>query len=368
MDIGIRKAFKRIVVYLMLIIIPILAVDYYVDAYASFRLTYNKIAEIAMESNYCVGNDISLSERKAKWSIMNHMAAAEYMILGSSRSMLFSKENLALDSFFNMGVSGGSWVYDYLAEIYILYYNDKLPDYMLIELSPCIFNRYSGGGDGKEWGNSTEYMRRVMMGENIHYDDSELLGVQVKDIISPAYFKYNWEQLIHHRRTYVEKNMFADNEQLETWHIDGSFSYSRMFQQKNDIETILREINSDCESKSIYGCSNFKGIDQSLCEEFCKLLDFLKDKGVKVSFYLPPYAEPMYDYICAEDDYAAILEVEKWALQYGAENGIQVYGSYDPTNSNLKLADFYDGYHIRDYKVRDTLWVRIDGLPCEWSK
>lgn len=97
----------RVIGYVFLILAPIVFVDYYVDSYASFRITYNKIGKASVQSNYCVGEEIPLSERKAKWAKINHMDSVEYMILGSSRSLMFSSENLKISSFYNLGVSGG---------------------------------------------------------------------------------------------------------------------------------------------------------------------------------------------------------------------------------------------------------------------
>lgn len=366
---GNEKMFiNRIIVFLFLMIIPILIVDYYVDSYASFRITYNKIGKISLESNYCVGKDIPVSERKSKWATLNYMDNADYIILGSSRSMLFSSKNLGIDSLYNLGVSGGCTVNDYLAEVYILYQNKKLPQYMLIEISPYIFNSKLEEQRWKEWGNNAEYMRCILNGENIHYDDSALLGVQIKDIISPSYFKYNLNQLQEKKRVYIEVSNNDENEKLTTWHIDGSISYSIEFQNKNNDEVIIRNIKSICDNKTIYGCSDFDMIDGELVNDFCELLLFLKENNVEVSFYLPPYSKPMYNYISEEVAYNTIIDVEDWVINYGRDNHIQVYGSYDPTYCNVEISDLYDEYHIKDYKIRDTLWARDENLSKDWIK
>lgn len=165
----------------------ILSTDYYVDSYASIRITYDKIAQIAQEHNYYLGTEIPLSERKAKWARVNHMERKHCMALGSSRIQMLTGDKLAKDSFYNMCVSGGSSVNDYLAEIYILYSQEKLPDKLLMEISPPMFNAHSNENRWKEWGDNSAYMRQFLEG-NMPEEKQSDLGIQWKDIISPAYF------------------------------------------------------------------------------------------------------------------------------------------------------------------------------------
>ncbi len=356
-------------VFIVILILPILAVDYYVDAYASFRVTYNRIAKDTIDINYCLGQDIPLSERKIKWAKMNNLEKVDYIVLGSSLSMLFSGENLGIDSFYNLGVSGGSTVNDYLAEVYILYIQDKLPSHMLIEVSPSIFNRNNGDERYLEFGNSSEYMRDVMAGvDGKPKDDSFLLGVQIRDLIMPEYFKYNFEMLQESKRTYYELTDNHENDELSTWLTDGSYVYSRRFATKNDEVAIQNSIESICESNTIYHCSDYREMDEGLINDFEQLILFLTSNNVEVSLYLPPYSAQMYAYITKTDCYKPILEVEEWAIAYGNDNHLQVYGSYDPATIGLELKDLYDAYHVRDYFQKSTLWTRIETANNEWKK
>lgn len=359
-----KKDFIKITTFVAIIVVIIGFVNYYVDSYAELRVTYKMIGEMSTETNYCLKT--SMSERKAKWAKVNAMSPVEYMILGSSRSMLFSSDNLSISSFYNMGISGGCTVSDYYAETYILYHQGKLPEKMLIEISPAIFNATTGKKHSTAWGNSYDYMKRLLNGEDVNEDDSYLLGIQIKDALSLVYFQYNFKQLLKGGRVCVISNDEADDETLATQHIDGSYAYSRVFQSENDEAAVLESIEDACEQRNIFACSEFNELDAGLIEEFTELIDFLKKNNVSVSIYLPPYSKPMYEYICADDYYQPILEVEDWVLNYAKENNIQVYGSYNPEECGLELDDLYDGYHIKDYKVVDTLWARNLGLTSDW--
>lgn len=338
-------------------LIVIFSMDYYVDSYAAIRVTYEKIAHISLEHNYCVGTEIPLSERKPKWALINLIGKKNFVVIGSSRMEMFTSQNMGEDSFYNMCVSGGSTVGDYLAETYILYSKDKLPEKILIEISPSIFNANSGEARWREWDNSAAYMEQTLQGENPDVAQSNL-GVQWKDLLSPSYFQYNVQNFIEHKRVWVKSSDDYDDPIYLTVHSDGSYMYGKEYQNKYTEEQILEQTKNICNDRTIYACNHFMEIDEELQKTFEELIQFLIEKNVEVSFYLPPYSEPMYHFISTDDMYKIILDVEEYILAFAAENNLRVFGSYDPTGSDLQIKDLYDPYHVREEKIIDTLWER----------
>lgn len=344
-------------------------VDYYVDSYASLRITYKSIGKLSTVSNYSKGTDISLSERREKWGKLLYMKPAQYILLGSSRSMQISQSTLKKNSFYNLSVSGGCTIEDYLSEVYILESLNKIPNYLLLEVSPSMFNNYTRHHQYQDWGNSYEYMKDMITGgELIKKDESSLLGIQYKDLIAPSYFQYNFQQLLEGNRTYIIATDLYDNDLLPTQHVDGSYAYSREYQKMYDTDAIYESIEETCKNRNVFFCKNFESLDYEVVNEFELLISYLENKGINISFYLPPYSEYMYDYICNDDYYHSILEVEDYILAFSRDNSIQVYGSYNPTNSHLQLSDQYDAYHIKPEKIKDTMWVRFDDLENVWNK
>ena len=272
----------------------IFSIDYYVDAYAAVRVTYDKIARIAQEHNYYVGTEIPLSERKPKWAFINIMERKHYIVMGSSRSEMFTSENMGEDSFYNLCVSAGSTIEDYLAQVYILYSQDKLPDKLLIEISPATFNENNERSRWEEWGNNTRYMKQLLCGEKPSGKQPSL-GIQWRDLFSPSYFQYNVQNLREDKRVWVERSDDFDNASYLTVHSDGSYMYGRDYQNKYTEEEILAETETICNSQTIYCCSEYDEIDQELQSVFEKMIQFLTVNGVEVSFYLPPYSAPMYE-------------------------------------------------------------------------
>ena len=160
------------------------------------------------------------------------------------------------------------------------------------------------------------------------------------------------------KRAWVESSNDFDNPSYLTVHSDGSYMYSRDYQNKYTEEQILAETETICNTRTIYCCSEYREIDQELQSTFEEMIQFLIANDVEVSFYLPPYSIPMYDFIFNEDSYQIILEVEEYILAFASENDLKVFGSYDPEGSGICIRDLYDPYHVRAEKMIDTLWER----------
>lgn len=351
------KYILRPFVFCIIIVVTILSVDYYVDSYAAIRVTYDKIGRVAQNNNYYVGTDIPLSERKAKWAYINIMERKDYIVMGSSRIEMFMSENMGEESFYNIFVSGGSSVRDYLAETYLLYSQAKLPDKILMEISPSIFNVNSGESRWVEWGDNAQYMQELLDGKKPNGKQPSL-GIQWKDLFSPSYFQYNYNMQRAGKRVWFESNDYFDNAFYSTIHTDGSIAYSREYQSQYTEEQIIESTEDICNNRSVYCCGDFKELDNDLQDEFERLIQFLIMNGVEVSFYLPPYSPQLYEFISNDADYKIILNVEDYILDFASENSIKVFGSYDPEGSGLTVKDLYDPYHVRLEKIMDTLWER----------
>lgn len=348
----------KCIVFCGIALLIIFSVDYYVDAYASVRVTYKEIGEILEDGNVILGTDIPMSDRKMKWARVNNMEKRDFVILGSSRSAMLTAEKFNEDSFYNMWTSGGSTVNDYLAEVYLLYSQQKLPERMMIEISPSFFNANSGEQRWLEWEDNVSCML-ALLDEDIlasHYEQS--LGIQWKDLLSPSYFQYNFEELLKGNRMWIRETQESEDMDYSIHWSDGGLTYSREFTERYSTEMVAEMTDRICERKSISCCSDYEELDAGYQEDFERLIAFLMGHGVEISFYLPPYSEPMYACVMSEEAYSVIPEAERYVLEFACKNQLKVYGSFDPEESGLKLSDFYDPYHVRAEKIMDTLWLR----------
>ena len=80
---------------------------------------------------------------------------------------------------------------------------------------------------------------------------------------------------------------------------------------------------------------------------FEKLVEFLEGRGVEVSFFLPPYAEKLYDYIGDSGAYNGVLSTEEYIVGFADEKDIKLYGSFSPEGCGLRSEDMVDASHLR---------------------
>ncbi len=355
---SVRKTGLHILVFCVLLVAIMLGMDWYVDSFYSVRLTYNDMARIQLENGLAIAKEIDGSERKMKLACLEQIQPVEQMVLGSSRSMSLTQADFPEKTFFNMAVSGGQGINDYLAVIYWIAYYDKMPSEMLIEVSPSMFNANLGDTQYLQWGDAASYMQSELSGIKVENPEEVNLGIVWKDVFSPSYFRANVEQLRRKRRVYAEP---ASQDIYDTYYIfqkDGSWMYSVQAYEQYTQEMIAEETAKVATVHDIYQCGDFYSISDGRKAEFEQLMDFLAEKGVKVSFYLPPYSPQMYAHIKEDETCDVIREAENYVLQYAKDKNLKVYGSYDPEESHIEMTDFFDPYHLRKECVKQTLWER----------
>ena len=214
------------VIFCLVLVVIMLFTDWYVDSFYSIRLTYEDLAEMQLDGGVALAKDIDGSERKLKLACLKRIEPVEQMALGSSRSMSVTGDYFPGKTFFNMAVSGGGGINDYLSAIYWIDYYGKLPEEMLIEVSPAMFNTKLEDTQYLEWGESAAYMRLRLEGIAMNNPQEIELGIVWKDVVAPSYFRANFEQLRRGKRTYAEP---VASDIYDTYYIfrqDGSWMYS----------------------------------------------------------------------------------------------------------------------------------------------
>lgn len=355
---GNTRIWLHIIVFCALLVAVMGLTDWYVDSFYSVRLTYQDMAHIQLESGIAIAKEIDGSERKMKLACLEQIEPVEQMILGSSRSMSLTQEDFPQKTFFNMAVSGGQGINDYLAAVYWITYYQKLPSEMLIEVSPSMFNENLKDTQYLQWGDAADYMRSELAGRDAGKVKEVNLGIVWKDVFSPSYFRANAEQLRHKRRVYAEPAMQDIYDTYYIFQKDGSWTYSVQAYEQYTQEMIAEETARIATVHDIYQCGEFYSISDERKEEFAQLMEFLGERGVTVSFYLPPYSPQMYAHIEEDETCDVIREAENYVLQYAKEKNLKVYGSYNPAESHIEMTDFFDPYHLRKECVKQTLWER----------
>jgi hypothetical protein len=351
------KKFIYAILFTAIVLTFIGGVNYYVDSYAHLRVTYLQIAERMQAGSHVVGLDESrYNERYLALANMQLMEEAPRCIwLGSSRSAVYGKETVGEDSFYNFSLSGGT-LQDYYGVIGYLDAAGKMPKKVIMEVNGSLL--YDGDDDARYTylQDGIDYLKKRMEGENATCDWPNV-GRDYLKIFDLDYFKYNMECLTDNLRFACSYTKEPSRE-TTTKLIDGSVSYSDEVRNRS-VEYVKQVTGEAIANKSLYKVEGFECLSDTLTPQLCALALWLQEQGVEVSFFFPPYSEPIYTYLCEnEKEYAGVFATEQYVADFARENHITLYGSFSPAGCDLSPEDLFDTYHIKQDQAGKAFYVR----------
>ncbi|HPS02546.1 MAG TPA: hypothetical protein PLA90_13495 [Candidatus Sumerlaeota bacterium] len=121
---------------------------------------------------------------------------------------------------------------------------------------------------------------------------------------------------------------------------DGSRVFRRNPRRSQEVIDIAA-----AQSRSGY-FEGYTAFDPLLMNLFERLVtQMLKDK-VQVVFVLLPFHPLVYDRIAHDERYSRVIEAESYFRKFAKQNGIPVYGSYNPRAIGIQNTDFLDDLHL----------------------
>ncbi len=380
------KKWCKAFLFLLPLLFLVAAVNWYVDSYAYLRITYDEIgSRMTDDLQNAVGlEESAFNDRTLLLACLNgQKEAKEVIVTGSSRVFTFDHTMFGTDSFYNAGLSEAT-IYDLWAVTGILAYNGRLPETMVIGVDAFLFNTAHNNDRwteleayalflGKEMGKPELFMStesgepggaKREEAEKLRNDSGGMIPAAARNTgthygkwLSLDYFRYNITCLPEGKRFLVS---YTDDWETEryTKHYDGSVSYQEELRNV-DPEEVIAMTQQTMEEQVVYRLTDYREIDEESMEMLAALIDYLKDQGVEVILYLPPYSPMLYDYIESEPDFQIALEVEREMRKFASGKQIALYGSYDPAGSGLEMTDLYDVYHVKAEKGPDTFYPVI---------
>ncbi len=368
-----RKWLKA-ALFLLPLFCMVAAVNWYVDSYAYLRITYDQIGGqmIGNSMNVAGLEESDFNDRKLLLACLKQQKEAKKLIVaGSSRVMNFEYGMFGTDSFYNTGLSE-STIYDLLAVTGILVEENKLPEKMLIGVDAFLFNASHNNDRWKELEEYAVYMEAQLEGADAGGSarpepmdgsgtakepeaPSVSTGTDARKWLSLDYFRYNVTLLPEGKRFDVSYTRDWQTEQYLK-HYDGSIAYQRTLREV-DVQEVEELTRQSIEEQVVYRMTDFKEIDEESMRLLSALIAYLSDRGVEVILYLPPYSPMMYNYIESAGQYQITFQVEERVKQLAKEQGVPLYGSYDPAGCGLEMTDLYDIYHVKTEKMMDTFYL-----------
>jgi len=269
-------------------------------------------------------------------------------VLGSSRVATISSDMFPGKTLLNTELSANS-----LQDDVILYemYREKgtLPSNIIIGVDPWIFNKNTDHYTWKEFG---QYYARFNNSGPINIFDlkmwkENLLPYKYQLLFNHFYTLTSIQYILHHAR----HNLFsvADQKYNEkmTYFPDGSWTWDR---QSRDASVLnVRKIVEE-DNLRPYNITGFSQLDEDYKQEFIKLIQAMKNDGVRVILYLPPYHPIAYDWFVYSRNFKIIEDVEIYVRNIAKIYGLTLVGSYNPHLLSIPESCFFDSVHLRDDK------------------
>ncbi len=301
------------------------------------------------------GENISHFEKMEEREIIklyaqNLAEPLEVISIGSSRVLQLTAEIAGSDSFFNAGMIGSEQP-DVMSSYYLFDRADKIPETVIFEVDPWIFS-------SSEEALTYTRVDKAMYSEFLHYGlghtDVEVAPAEKNmnfwvSLTSPAFFRENLEYYIENKESgtrpqVVEGDVYKQDTEIKM--ADGSVLYPPSMRDADQLDidnTALTAINN-----SFIKCEGFETMDPELCGLFDEFIRYMQQKGSRVILLLTPYHPIVYDRVLEQPErYSGFFEVETWLRDYAQQNGLALYGSYDPEAVGCENTDFYDGWHVR---------------------
>ena len=361
--------YQKYITYFFIITVfamqPLVCLFNYLTDYSCQWSDYEPIAKQSLQGK-TIEIPANYNEREYQHQIIKHLSKIpDIIVIGSSRAMYLGKEILNKESVYNHCVSGAILM-DYYA-ITGLYQNywHKMPDNIIIELSPWIFSNIS---NECRW---TENFNYCSAASNLY---ETITGNSVNTVIknffnnplfSFKYFYTNLQKALNLQSIFgmpqsliITQTCSAINNLTEM--SDGTILYPKNLEQPGKERLQLVKLTSN-KPVTYQDCHLMKGIDSELFKSFELLIEFLKKNNKKITFFLAPFSPSQHQYIIQHNSNPLFSVLEDNLKKFAKKNNIEVIGSYNPSPFNLQDENFIDFMHIDRNSIKEiwqhqTVW------------
>lgn len=355
---GTKTLFK--IACLVPILVFMVAFSYNVDRSGLFQgaLAPRRIVDLMLQG-FDVTNFEQMDEREVVQLFAQDVPETPQVIgVGSSRVLQFNRDNVGVESFFNMGVTGAD-VRDNMTSYYKMVTYGKAPEVLLWSVDPWVFHGTEEAFDARADAELYNEFLTKVLGVQTDYEEPDQVELW-KALADPAYFQGNVDYYVKNRGqalvTDDEGNTIEFNpvdgdpmEQPTTIkRSDGSVLYDKAFREQTQ-DQILTLAASACMTFNSVHMEGFDSMDATQMEAFDAFIQYAQSQGTLPVLVLSPWHPYLYNYLLGEPElHGGFFQVENWLRQYCAENNIPLYGSYDPACiPGLEEMDFFDGLHSK---------------------
>lgn len=330
--------------------------NYKVDVSGLFQgeLAPRQVANLLLEGSTVSGYDQMDERQVLEVYVQNLTEAPDTLALGSSRVLQLSEDLVGGGSFFNAGISGAGPM-DVMNIWYLFEREDKLPEALILEVDPWLFNADPDINRNSDSELFAEFLEKSL-GINADYEEPDTVALW-KALVDPAYFQGNVTYYLKQKETGAVLTEDGDDipfkavtggiETLDyaVKRSDGSVQYPLGFRSWN-YDQVMAEVLA--QAGTLNALHGFDQMDPYWTDLFTRFIEHVQAKGVNVVFLMTPYHPFIVLHVYNNPEgFTGFFEVEPWVREYAAMNGIPVYGSYHAGRVGIQESMFFDGLHCK---------------------
>ena len=352
---GPQRFFRKLLLFVPVVLLIVIVNAIGDPAHLFFNHQYEKkLARLLLSGKNALNVEDFDERGLQKAYVQGLKVPKDLVILGSSRSMQLGQEQFPGETVFNSSVSGGA-LEDYIAIYHLYRERDLIPREIVLGIDPWVFNAHHGQ---QRWKNIFSDYKKGMSEISCDVTGRRRFGgaanrfLQGAELFSVVYFQASLKSIA--QRMAGKPDMFSavtvDLADLPIKRADGAYHYGRDIRLR-PIAEVDRDVLKSVGGNNIYSLGEYSRLDPRYLLMFEKFVQRLRDDGVKVSLYLPPYHPRVYQVLSTDPKYTMVLASEQYLISFARRNNIKVFGSYDPSVYSLTHDGFFDGMHSQPEAV-----------------
>jgi hypothetical protein len=315
----------------------------------------NKVAEQEIAQQLLNGNNIlnfsDCNDRSIqRYLILKDSLKYKTVVLGSSHTMLFNKDNVKSTSFFNRSV-GGAVIEDLVGIYLLMKQKNVLPDTIILCLDAAALNNNHGQTRWQEFLYELSLnckSSNLALPENIN-PYYPLWFTKNQMLLSPDYFQQSLK-MVSSKKSALKIEFKLDSNTINMIkYKDGNIRYPLSLINQNKLEKdklITEYINGKL---SLY--DNFNKLSSNYMLWFEWLINDMQKNNIQVIGVLPSFHPAVYNYFKSNYRGKLILESEIYFKNLCQRKNVELYGSYNPAFNNLTDSDFYNADHFNENAI-----------------
>ena len=333
-----KIAFSRKAIFSLTICMSFCLILYSIFIFRFVNFPYEKdLAFKLSRSNVIIATN--MDERKfTKFRIEYLKQKPDILVIGSSRIMQVSSSP-SLGNVLNLSVSGAS-IEDQIT-FSVLALQKFTPKAVYLAADPWLFNENSNQNRWLSIKDEYEYSLGVISTPVFIKPGSN--NSNVKDSRNVFFKLYKGINIFYSKIVSTDQNSGI----YDKIRNDGSRIYNSTYSNLNLIEK-----RSGFQDILTYSMKNFN-FSRNKWDNFSKLIDYIKNKKIKIFLVLSPYHPELYERI--KSDNRQFLISENIFNSLAKEKSIPIIGSYDPEKCGCSEIDFFDGMHPKDNCINNLI-------------